>query len=182
MSINTIRKMKNVMFLESILPPKTSQYRETAQAIIQQYATRQITNIKTCLNLVLKLSSKRPELTAKKINAYVEANKPQVIEKSKLDFGINNDDDKFTPIVAKKKITLRSKPKAKPTIKKLIPTKLYNWFIRANVNATTKYEKTNKNRITKQLHTHYYSVPVEQNINQTIIESYKAEAQAIFKN
>ena len=92
----------------------------------------------------------------------MEANKPQVIEKSKLDFGINNDDDEFTPIVAKKKITLRSTPKAKPTIKKLIPTKLYNWFIRANINAVTTYEKTNKNRITKQLHTHYYSVPLEQ--------------------
>ena len=51
------------MFLESIRTPKTLQYRETAEVIIQQYATRQITNIKTCL--ILKLSSNRPELTDK---------------------------------------------------------------------------------------------------------------------
>ena len=45
-----------------------------------------------------------------------------------------------------------------------------------------RHMKTNKNRITKQLHTHYYSVPLEQNINKTIIASSKAEAQSIFKN
>ena len=183
MSINTLRKIrKNLELINLVKPAKTSPYRATAEAIIQQYASREITNFKTAINLVLKLASKRPEITAKKFNAYMEANKPQVIEKSKLDFGIDNDDDEFKPIEAKKKITLRSTPKAKPTIKKLIPTKLYNWFIRANINATTTYEKTNKNRITKQLHTHYYSVPLEQNINKTIIASSKAEAQDIFKN
>ena len=69
----------------------------------------------------------------------MEANKPQVIEKSKLDFGIDNDDDEFKPIEAKQKITLRSTPKAKPTIKKLIPTKLYNWFIRANIKTALNF-------------------------------------------
>ena len=63
-----------------------------------------------------------------------------------------------------------------------MPTKLYNWFIRSNIHATITCEKTNKNRITKQLHTYYYSVPLEQNINKTIVASSKAEAQDIFKN
>ncbi len=104
----------------------------------------------------MKLASKRPEITAKKFNDYIEANKPKVIEQSKLDFGIN-DDDIVAPTESKKKITIRSTPQAKPTIKKMVPTKLYNFFVRANINATTTYEKTNKSRITKQLHTHYNS-------------------------
>ncbi len=65
-------------------------------AIIQHYASNT-----TALNLVVKLSSKIHELTAKKFNVYVEANKQQVIEKSKIDFCINNDYDEYTPIVAK---------------------------------------------------------------------------------
>ena len=76
------------------------------------------------LNLVLKLGSKRPEITAKKFNDYVESTKPKVKEVSKLDAGINFDDDDYKPIESKKKITLRSTPKAKAVIKKLIPTKL----------------------------------------------------------
>ena len=63
----------------------------------------------------------------------------------------------------------------------MVPTKLYNFFIRANIKATTTFEKTNKSRITKNLHTHYYSSPLEQNINKTIIASTKSQAQQIFK-
>jgi len=182
MSINTLRKIrKNLELIHLVKPAKTSPYRPTAEAIIQQYASREITNFKTALNLVLKLSSKRPELTAKKFNAYMEANKPAIKEQSKLDFGLDTDDD-FKPMIAKPKISIRSTPKAKPTIKKLIPTKLYNWFIRANIKAITTYEKTNKNRQTKSLHTHYYSVPLDQNINKTVIASSKMQAREIFEN
>ena len=181
MSIATLRKIrKNLELINLVKPAKTSQYRATAEEIIQQYASREIVNLKTALNLVMKLSSKRPEVTAKKFNAYVEANKPAIKEPSKLDFGIN-DDIIAAPIESKKKITIRSTPKAKETIKKMVPTKLYNWFVRANINATTTYEKTNKSRITKNLHTHYYSSPLEQNINKTIIASTKSQAQQIFK-
>ena len=181
MYINTIRKIrKNLELVNLGKPAKTSPYRATAEAILQQYASREITNFKTCLNLFLKLGSKRPEITAKKFNDYIEANKAKVTEPSKLDFGIN-DDDIVAPITAKQKITIRSTPKAKETIKKIVPTKLFNWFVRANINASTTYEKTNKSRITKTLHTHYYSQPLEQNINKTIIASTKAQAQQIFK-
>ena len=83
----------------------------------------------------------------------MEANKPVIIEKSKRDFGIINDDYEFKPFVAKKKIPLTSTPKAKPTIKKLIPTKLYNWFIGANINATTTYKKQIKTE-TQSNYTH----------------------------
>ncbi len=64
----------------------------------------------------MKLASKRPEITAKTFNDYIESNKPKVSEPSKLDFGIN-DDDIVAPIVAKQTIIIRSTPKAKATIK-----------------------------------------------------------------
>ena len=84
MSIATIRKIrKNLELVNLVKPAKTSPYRATAEAIIQQYASRGITNFKTCLNLVLKLGSKRPELTAKKFNDYIAANKPAIKEQSK---------------------------------------------------------------------------------------------------
>ena len=138
------RIRKNLEFINSIKPATTSPYRSTAEAIIEKYAYREITNFKTALNLVLKLGSKRPEITAKKFNDYVESTKPKVKEVSKLDAGINFDDDDYKPIESKKKITLRSTPKAKEIIKKLIPTKLYNFFVRANIKATTTYEKQTK--------------------------------------
>ncbi len=100
MSINTLRKIrKNLQLVHLVKPAKTSPYRATAEAIIEQYAKREITNFKTALNLVMKLASKRPEITANNFNDYIAANKPQVIEPSKLDFGINND-DLVAPIVA----------------------------------------------------------------------------------
>ena len=183
MSVSTIRKIrKNLEFINSVKPAKTSAYRSTAEAIIEKYATREITNFKTALNLVLKLGSKRPEITAKKFNDYVESIKPKVKEVSKLDFGIELDEDDYKPIESKKKITLRSTPKPKEIIKKLIPTKLYNFFVRANIKATTTYEKTNKNRTTKNLHTHYYDVQMDQNINKTVIASSKIQAREIFEH
>ena len=104
MSIATLRKIRKTLDLVNLVKPaKTSPYRATAEAIIQQYASREITNFKTCLNLVLKLRSKRPEITAKKFNAYVEANKPAIKEQSKLDFGIDTEDD-FKTMESKKKI------------------------------------------------------------------------------
>ncbi len=63
----------------------------------------------------------------------------------------------------------------------MVPTHLYNWFISANCNATTTYDKTINSRITKNLHTHYYSAPLEQIINKTIIASTKLQAQQMFK-
>ncbi len=119
MSINTLRKIrKNLVFINSVKPATTSAYRSTAEAIIEKYASREIVNFKTALNLVLKLGSKRPEITAKKFNDYVESVKPNVKEVSKLDFGIDIDNDDHQIFESKKKITLRSTPKAKEVIKK----------------------------------------------------------------
>ena len=65
MSIATIRKIrKNLELIHLVKPVETSPYRATAEAIIEQYAKREITNFKTALNLVMKLASKRPEITA----------------------------------------------------------------------------------------------------------------------
>ncbi len=45
LSESTLRKIKkNVDYLNAIRPVKTSQYRANADAIIQQYANREITN------------------------------------------------------------------------------------------------------------------------------------------
>jgi hypothetical protein len=42
------------------------------------------------------------------------------------------------------------------------------------------YQKTIKNGQTKKLHTNYYSIPFDQNINKTVIASTIAEAEQIF--
>ena len=89
MSVSTIRKIrKNLEFINSVKPATTSAYRATAEAIIEKYASREITNFRTALNLVLKLGSKRPEVTLKKFNDYIDATKPKIKEVSKLDAGI----------------------------------------------------------------------------------------------
>ncbi len=62
MSTAILRKIwKNLELVHLVKPAKTSHYRATAEVIIEQYATREITNFKTALNLVRKLASKRPE-------------------------------------------------------------------------------------------------------------------------
>ena len=62
------------------------------------------------------MGSKRPEITAKKFNDYVESIKPKVKEISKLDAGINIDEDDHQIFESKKKITLISTPQAKANI------------------------------------------------------------------
>ena len=95
MSESTLRKIKkNVEFLQSIRPTKTSQYRETADALIQRYASREISNIKTVTTFVLKLGSKRPEISAKKFNDYIKSNEVKVSKRSALDAGL----DDFEPV------------------------------------------------------------------------------------
>ena len=180
MSESTLRKInKNVSFLQSIRPVKTSPYRQTADAIIQQYQNREITNIKTVTNFVLKLGSKRPEISAKKFNDYIQSNEVKVSKRSALDAGI----DDFEPVaITTKKTTLRSTPQQKATIKKLIPKKLSNFFIRANVRYTTTYERTNKNRKTKLIHTYHHPVIRSQNINETISARSQADAQRQFES
>ncbi len=125
MSESTLRKIaKNVAFLQSIRPVISSQYRETADVIIQQYQSREITNLKTALNFVLKLGSKRPEVSAKKFNDYITSNEVKVTKRSALDAGLD-----FEPVaITTKRNTLRSTPKAKAKVKKLIPRKLENFF------------------------------------------------------
>ena len=63
LSQTTIKKIRrNVEFLQSIRPVKTSQYRETPDALIEKYQNREIGNIKTVTNFIIKLGSKRPEV------------------------------------------------------------------------------------------------------------------------
>ena len=123
LSQTTIKKIRrNVEFLQSIRPVKTSQYRETADALIEKYQNREISNIKTVTNFIIKLGSKRPEVSAKKFNDYIKSNEVKVSKRSALDAGLD-----FEPVaITTKKTTLRSTPKAKPTIKKLVPRKLEN--------------------------------------------------------
>ena len=146
MSESTLRKIKrNISFLESIRPTKTSQFRETADALIQRCASCEISNIKTVTNFIIKLGPQRPEISAKKFNDYIESNQIKTnANRSALDAGL---DEEFTPVaVTTKRNTLRSTPQPKPLIKKLIQKNISNCFIRANIRYTTTYERTNKNR------------------------------------
>ena len=62
MSESTLRTIeKNVSFLESIRPIKTSQYRATAHALIQKYASREISNIQTVTNLSSNWARRDPK-------------------------------------------------------------------------------------------------------------------------
>ena len=117
LSINSQKKItKNVLFLQSIRPVKTSTYRETADAIIEQYQTREISNLKTELNLVLKLSSKRPEVSAKKFNDHIDSNQVTVTQRSELDAGLDFERVADTT----KRSTLRSTPKENLSTKKFL--------------------------------------------------------------
>ena len=184
LSESTLRKIKkNVEYLNAIRPLKTSQYRANADAIIQQYANREITNFKTALKFVLKLSSKRPEIASKKFDIYVNANKPQPVKRSFLDAGIK--DDEPVSNVAKKKISVRSTPAPKPTmkqIKNMVPKKRYEFFVRTNVRTTTTYERTNKNRKTKLMHTYYHKVPNAEYVNKTIMATSEDDAKKQFED
>ena len=53
--------------------------------------------------------------------------------------------------------------------------------MRANVQYSTTYEKMNKNRKTKALHSHYYSRTEHQAIDRTIMATSQAEARKQFK-
>ena len=117
LSINSqTKKAKNMSFLQSIRPVKSSPYRQTADTIIQQYQNREITNLKTALNFVLTLGSKRPEISAKNFNDYIESYQVKVTKRSALDAGL---DVKFFPVaITTKKTSFRSTPQPKPLIKK----------------------------------------------------------------
>ncbi len=146
----TIKKIaKNVAFLQSIRPVRHHNIEKRLMPLLKKYASREIRNIKTVVNFVLKLGSKRPEVSAKKFNDYIKANEVKVTKRSALDAGLE-----FEPVaITTKRNTLRSTPQQKPLIEKLIPKKLSNLFIRANIRYTRTYERTNKKRKTKLIHT-----------------------------
>ena len=54
--------------------------------------------------------------------------------------------------------------------------------MRADVSYTTTYEKTNKNRKTKALHTSYYARSEKQAIDMDIYATSQAEARIQFEN
>ncbi len=118
---------------------------------------------------IIKLGSKRPEISAKTFNDYIASNQIKTIAKrSALDAGL---DEEFTPVaITTKGNTLRSTPKANPTIKKLVPRKLENVFIRAKSRSTATYERQHKNRETFQF------------VNRKIMASSKADRERQFKS
>ncbi len=125
---------KNVSFLQIIRPTNTSPYRATADAIIQQYQSWEITNLKTALNFVLKLRSERPETSAKKFNDYIQSNEVKVAKRSALDAGLD-----FEPgAITINKNTLRSTPQQKQIMKKLFTIKLDENFIRDKIRRHKK--------------------------------------------
>ena len=149
------------------------------------YENVEIGNIKTAINLISKLASTRPEATSTKINEYLSVKKTLHIKPavSHLDKGLDEDAD-YTIQPAIKQPAIRSTPKPKiVSIKKqiIVQPKLERFFMRANVSYTTTYEKTNKHRKTKALHTSYFDRSEKQAIDRTIMATSQSEARKQFQ-
>ena len=177
--------LNNIFLLKNMRPKSISPYRKDADVIISMYERGEIKNVKTAFNLVSKLNSTRPEATASKINEYLSVKKALHIKPvvSHLDKGLDEDVD-YTIQPTIKHEAIRSTPKPKiVSIKKkaYIAPKLERFFMRAEVKYSTTYEKMNKNRKTKALHSHYYSRTENQAIDRTIMATSQAEAKKQFK-
>ena len=116
--------MKNSVYLKNLRPKTNSPYRADADAIISMYEKGEIKNIKTAINLISKLASKRPEITRSKINDYLEIKnmiEPKTV-KSHLDKDLDEDAD-YTIKPATKQISLRSTPVPKVKVMQSIKKK-----------------------------------------------------------
>ena len=116
--------IKNIIYLKNFRPKMNSPYRADADAVISMYEKGEIKNIKTAINLISKLASKRPEITRSKINDYLEIKKmiePKVV-KSHLDKDLDEDAD-YTIKPATKQISLRSTPVPKVKVMQSIKKK-----------------------------------------------------------
>ena len=123
-----------------------------------------------------------------KINEYLSIQKSPNIKPviSRLDVNMDVDAD-YTIKSDIKQPSNRSTPKPKAQIvsikkKIIVQPKLERFFMRANVSYITSYEKMNKNRKTKALHSHYYSRTEHQAIDRTIMATSEAEARKQFKS
>ena len=177
--------IKNVIYLKNLRPRSTSPYRKDADKIVAMYENGEIGNIKTAINLISKLASTRPEAKSTKINEYLSVKKTLHIKPavSHLDKGLDEDAD-YTIQPAIKQPAIRSTPKPKiVSIKKqiIVQPKLERFFMRANVSYTTTYEKTNKHRKTKALHTSYFARSEKQAIDRTIMATSQSEARKQFQ-
>ena len=116
--------IKNIIYLKNFRPKMNSPYRADADAVISMYEKGEIKNIKTAINLISKLASKRPEITRSKINDYLEIKKiiePKIV-KSHLDKDLDEDAD-YTIKPATKQISLRSTPVPKVKVMQSINKK-----------------------------------------------------------
>jgi hypothetical protein len=179
--------MKNIVYLRNLRPKSISPYRKDADVIVAMYERGEIKNIKTAINLISKLASTRPEATASKINEYLSVQKSLNIKPvvSHLDKGLDEDAD-YTIKSDIKQPAIRSTPKPKAQIvsikkKLIVQPKLERFCMRANVSYTSTYEKMNKSRKTKALHSHYYSRTENQAIDRTIYATSEVEARKQFK-
>ena len=174
--------LNNIMYLKNFRPKVGSKYREDADKVIAMYQSREIVNFKSALNLVSKLSSKRPEVIAKKMKDYFEIKKTLEPVKSHLYNGLDEQVDYKI-----KQPALRSTPvpklKVMPSIKKkaTIQPKLERFFMKANLTYSTTYEKTNKHRKTKELHTSSYKRIEHQVVELPIWARSKEEQELNFK-
>jgi hypothetical protein len=66
--------------LQTLRPKTESPYSKGADNIIEMYRTGEISNVKTAINLVAKLNSTRPQITASKIKEYLEIKKELAIK------------------------------------------------------------------------------------------------------
>ena len=133
--------LNNIMYLKNFRPKAGSKYREDADKVNAMYQSREIVKFKSALNLVSKLSSKKPEAIAKKIKDYFEIQKTLEPVKSYLDNGLDEQVDYKI-----KQPALRSTPVPKVKViqsikKKAIAPKLERFFMKANLTYSTVYER-----------------------------------------
>ena len=110
--------LNNIFYLKNFRPKAGSKYREDADKVISMYQSIEIVNFKSALNLVSKLSSKRPDVIAKKMKDYFEIKKTLEPVKSHLDSGL---DEKVDYKI--KQPALRSTPVPKVTVMQSIKKK-----------------------------------------------------------
>jgi hypothetical protein len=179
--------MKNSVYLKNLRPKINSPYRQYADAIISMYEQGEIKNIKTSINLISKLTSTRPEATASKKNEYLSDQKSLNIKPvvSHLHKDLDEDAD-YTIQPAIKQPSIRSTPMPKTKIisikkQRTVQPKLECFFMRANGSYTSTYEKMNKSRKTKALHSHYYSRTEHLAIDRTSYATSQSEAKNQFQ-
>ena len=172
-------KKSNIDYLKSLRPSKVKkpQYRAMADDIIDLYINGDIPNIKTAINLISKLDSTKPASTVAKVNLFLDAKK-LLSSPSNLDAGLEDEYKAVAAPVVKPRLV--SSYVSKP--KKAIVEKLIRYFVSGEAHFTTRYERTSRQKITRQMHTVIDEHKSHQTYSKNIYASSSDNAKLQFKD